>query len=205
MRKAIEYSVKEAQKVIQMLSSEKALEFIERLALLIVATYQRGNKVIIAGNGGSLCDAMHFAEELTGFYRKKRKALPAIALSDPGQISCIANDDSFEVVFARGVEAYGKKNDLFIALTTSGNSKNLICASATAKELGLKTCAFLGRGGGRMRGMCDLEWIISGFKYSDRVQEAHMSAIHIVIEMVEISLFPSLKEGQLEAQAVGIC
>ncbi len=202
MREAIEYSVKESQKSIQTLSSEEAIEFIEQLALLMVTTYQRGNKIIIAGNGGSLCDAMHFAEELTGFYRKKRRALSAIALSDPGQISCVANDVSYDEVFARGIEAHGKKNDLFIALTTSGNSENLICAAAISKKLGLKTCAFLGKMGGRMKGMCDLEWIVSGFKYSDRIQEVHMAAIHIVIEMVELSLFPSLEKGHLEKVGV---
>lgn len=198
MRKAITKSAQDAIKAIETLSSEEGLSFIEQLAKKITETYRSGSKLIIAGNGGSLCDGMHFAEELVGFYRGKRRALPAISLSDPGQISCIANDVNYEHVFARGVEAYGKKGDMFIALTTSGNSENLFQAAHAAKKLGLYTVAFLGKTGGRMKGLCDLEWIVYGFEYSDRVQEAHMAAIHIVIEMVEKELFTLFKKTDLE-------
>ena len=132
---------------------------------------------------------MHFAEELTGVFREKRKALPAIALSCPGHLTCAANDLGFEGVFSRGVEAYGKEGDIFIALTTSGNSANLIEAITHAKENGLKTIAFLGKTGGKIKGIADLEWCVTGFKFSDRIQEAHMTAIHIMIEMLEKKLF----------------
>ena len=140
---------------------------------------------MVAGNGGSLCDAMHFAEELTGFFRKKRQPFAALALADIGHMSCVANDAGFEHVFARSVAALGKKEDLLVLLTTSGNSTNLIWAAEVAKELGIKTVGFLGKTGGALKGVCDLEWVVEGFPYSDRIQEAHMCAIHIAIEMME--------------------
>jgi D-sedoheptulose 7-phosphate isomerase len=146
-------------------------------------------KILVAGNGGSLCDAMHFAEELTGLYRNKRPALPAIALSDPGHMSCVGNDLGYDQVFSRAVEALGKKGDVLVLLTTSGNSSNLIKAAQAAKEKGLSVIAFLGKTGGKMKGMGDLEWIVSGFSYSDRIQEVQMAAIHMIIEMVEEELF----------------
>lgn len=198
MREPIKKSVKEAIQAIQTLASEEGLEFLEKLSWMIIDTYRQGGKLLIAGNGGSLCDAMHFAEEMTGFFRAKRQALPAIALADPGHMSCVANDLSYDDVFARGVEAHGKKGDIFIALTTSGNSENLFRAVEASKKKGLKSVAFLGKTGGKMKGLCDLEWIVSGFKYSDRIQEAHMAAIHIVIEMVEAELMQHAEEIDLE-------
>ena len=198
MREPIKKSVKEAIQAIQTLASEEGLEFLEKLSWMIIDTYRQGGKLLIAGNGGSLCDAMHFAEEMTGFFRAKRQALPAIALSDPGHMSCVANDLSFDDIFARGVQAHGKKGDLFIALTTSGNSENLLRAVEASQKKGVKTIAFLGKTGGKMKGLCDLEWIVSGFKYSDRIQEAHMAAIHIVIEMVEAELMQHAEEIDLE-------
>lgn len=189
MKKAILHSVDEAIDAALFLKEEKSLRFIEETADRISQCYSRGGKVLIAGNGGSLCDAIHFAEELTGQFRKKRAALPALAFSDPGHLSCVGNDMGFEFVFSRALEAHGKKGDLFISLTTSGNSMNLIQAVETAKKQEIETIAFLGKTGGKLKGLCDLEWIVSGFPYSDRVQEAHMAAIHIIIEMVENRLF----------------
>ncbi len=171
------------------LKSEVNLLFIEQVAALLADTFRRGNKVLIAGNGGSLCDASHFAEELTGIFYRKRKALPAIVLSEPGHLTCTANDLGYEWVFHRGVEAYGKKDDLFIGLSTSGNSLSIIRAFEKAKELDMKTVAFLGKDGGKMRGMANFEMIISGFPKSDRDQEAHMSAMHMIIELMEDQLF----------------
>jgi len=118
-------------------------------------------------------------------FRKPRKALPAIALSEPGHITCIGNDLGYEWVFARGVEAFGRPGDIFIGLTTSGNSPNIVKAIETAERLGLTTIAFLGKGGGKLKGQADLELLIEGFSTSDRIQEAHMAAMHIIIEMVE--------------------
>lgn len=195
MRDVIRNIVNQGIEAIETLQTEEGLQFIEEAALMIVRCYQKKGKLLIAGNGGSLCDAMHFAEELTGFFRSKRPALPAIALADPGHLTCVGNDIGFDFVFSRAVEALGSLSDIFIALTTSGKSKNLIEAVKAAKEKGLTTIAFLGKDGGALKGMCDLEWIVSGFSFSDRIQEAHMTAIHIIIEMVERKLF-SLEEKQ---------
>jgi D-sedoheptulose 7-phosphate isomerase len=189
MNDAILKSVDDAVRAALYLKESHSLLFIEQAAETIAKGFQLGNKVLIAGNGGSLCDAMHFAEELTGQFRGKRAALPALALSDPGHMSCVANDMGFESVFSRGVEAFGKTGDIFVALTTSGNSVNLMKAVLQAKEQGLTTISFLGKTGGQMKGLSDLEWIVPGFSYSDRVQEAHMAAIHIIIERVEQLLF----------------
>lgn len=182
-------SIEEVIAAAQLLKTPEALEFIEKVAELLVQCFARGGKVLIAGNGGSLCDAMHFAEELTGFYRHKRPALAAIALSDPGHMSCVANDVGYDAVFSRGVEALGKAGDVLVVLTTSGNSSNLIHSVQAATHQGLKTVAFLGKTGGKLKGMADLEWIVSGFAYSDRVQEVHMAAIHLIIQMIEDEMF----------------
>ncbi len=191
----IESSINEAIAAVEYLKREESLDFISKASDLIAQCFKGGGKVLIAGNGGSLCDAMHFAEELTGRFREDRRALPAIALSDPGYLTCTGNDFGFEHVFSRGVEAFGNPGDLFIALTTSGNSINLHRALIAAQEKGLKTIVFLGKTGGKMKGMADLEWIVRGFAYSDRVQEAHMTASHIIIEFVEKRLFqPALAE-----------
>ncbi len=191
MRNAILEAVEDGIRAIEILKKVESVHFIESAVRRIVDCLESGRKILIAGNGGSLCDAMHFAEELTGQFRERRRALPAIALSCPGHLTCVGNDMGYESVFARGVEALGQAGDLFIALTTSGNSANLLEAAKTAKSRGLQTIAFLGKTGGKMKGMCDLEWIVSGFVYSDRIQEAHMTAIHIIIEMVEKQLFSS--------------
>jgi len=189
MKQDILQAVEDGIRAIEVLKLDESVQFIESAAKQIAACFAAKNKILIAGNGGSLCDAMHFAEELTGQFRNYRKALPAIALSDPGHLTCVGNDMGYESVFSRGVEALGQPGDLFIALTTSGNSPNLIAAVKKAKERGLKTIAFLGKTGGKLKGLSDLEWIVSGFSYSDRIQEAHMTAIHILIEMVEKELF----------------
>ena len=198
MRDKILQSLEDAEAALKQLAAPSAVSFIEQCALAIASCFQTGGKVLLAGNGGSLCDAAHFAEELTGFFRQKRKALPAIALSDAGHLTCVANDIGFEQVFARGIEAYGKKGDVFIGLTTSGNSPNLVIAFERAKELGLKTISFLGKGGGKLKGYADLELIIRDFQTSDRIQEAHMTAIHIVIELIEELLFNHSRQELLE-------
>lgn len=184
-------SVRESIQAVEKLNHPSNLTFIDQAAEMIASCFSNGNKLIIAGNGGSLCDASHFAEELTGLFRQKRPALPAIALSEPGHITCVGNDMGYEWVFARGVEAYGKPGDIFVGMTTSGNSPNIVKAFEQAKKQGLKTVAFLGKTGGLLKGQADLEMIIDGFKTSDRIQEAHMAAIHIIIEMVEDRLFYS--------------
>jgi D-sedoheptulose 7-phosphate isomerase len=182
-------AVQDTINAIQQLNTPQSLTFIEHAALLIADSYKQGGKIITAGNGGSLCDAAHFAEEMTGFFRDKRPALPAISLSEPGHITCVANDIGYEWVFSRGIEAFGQPGDVFIGLTTSGNSPSIIRAFEIARKKDLKTIAFLGKGGGKLKGIADIELIIDGYKTSDRIQEVHMAAIHIIIELIESKLF----------------
>ncbi|HOY85386.1 MAG TPA: D-sedoheptulose 7-phosphate isomerase [Candidatus Syntrophosphaera sp.] len=167
---------------------------IENAARLIAQGFARGGKVIAFGNGGSMCDAMHFAEELTGRFRRDRKALPAIALSDPSHLTCVGNDYGFEQVFARGVEAYAAAGDVVLGLSTSGNSPNVIRGLATARELGCHTIALLGKDGGQLAGTCELQIIVPG-EHSDRIQELHTLILHIIIECVERLLFGDVASG----------
>lgn len=190
-------SVLQSIQAIEKLTLPQNLQFIEQASLLIADCFSQGHKLILAGNGGSLCDAAHFAEELTGIFRSKRQALPAIALTEQGHLTCVGNDLGFEWVFARGVEAFGQPGDIFIGLTTSGKSPNIVRAFEAAKRQQLKTIAFLGKTGGVLKGVADLEIIIDGFETSDRIQEAHMAAIHIIIERVEEHLFNSGEETKL--------
>lgn len=193
-------AIEEGIEAVRQLADPKKIEFIEHSAQMIAAAFQGGNKVLIAGNGGSLCDAAHFAEELTGFFRSKRQALPAIALNEPGHLTCVGNDIGFDYVFSRAIEALGRKGDVFIGLTTSGRSRNLIRAFECAKAFGLKTISFLGKGGGDLKGIADLELLIEECATSDRIQEAHMAAMHIMIEIIEEILFYAPlngKEGRL--------
>jgi len=189
MQNSILQAVDDGIRAIEFLKRPLSLAFIQQAALMISDCFKSGNKLLIAGNGGSLCDAMHFAEELTGVFRHKRKALPAMVFSDPGHLTCTANDLGYGEVFTRAIEAHGRPGDIFVALTTSGNSPNILHAVGLAREMGLKTITFLGKTGGKLKGLSDLEWIVEGFSYSDRIQEAHMTAIHIIIEMMEKELF----------------
>ncbi len=158
-------------------------------SLALSKCFETGKKTLICGNGGSLCDAMHFAEEFTGRYRKNRRPLPVISVSDPSHISCVGNDYGFDEIFSRGVEAFGKEGDVFIGLSTSGNSPNVIKAHETAKKIGMKTILLLGKDGGALSGKADIEFVVGGSS-SDRIQEVHMTVLHIVIEGVERILFP---------------
>jgi D-sedoheptulose 7-phosphate isomerase len=153
----------------------------------IAAAFAKGNKVLICGNGGSLADATHFAEELTGRFRKDRPALAAIAIADAGHLTCTANDFGFDRVFSRGVEALGRPGDVLIALSTSGNSKNVLLALDAAKERGLSTIALLGKTGGQCKGMATIEIIVPG-ETADRIQELHMLILHTLVEGVEKAL-----------------
>ena len=169
--------------------NEENIEKTEKISQELALAYKNGKKSLIAGNGGSNCDAMHFAEEFTGRFRKDRKALPSISISDSSHITCVGNDYGFDFVFAKGVEAFGQEGDFFFGISTSGNSKNIIEAVKMAKEKKLKTVALLGKDGGKLKGVCDYEFIIPG-ETSDRIQEVHMIILHIIIEGVERILFP---------------
>lgn len=189
--------IEDSIRAVSTLKEPEARRFLIDAANMIVDAYQNQRKVLAIGNGGSLCDAAHFAEELTGFFRQKRPALPAIAITDPGHMSCVANDIGYEWVFARGVEAYGQPGDVLIALTTSGRSPSIINAVEEARKRGLKTITLLGKGGGPLRGVADLELHVNGFETSDRIQEGHMAALHIIIQLIEQQLFSDQKQRQV--------
>ena len=169
--------------------NDENIEKTEKIAQELALAYKNGKKSLIAGNGGSNCDAMHFAEEFTGRFRSDRRALPSISISDSSHITCVGNDFGFNFIFAKGVEAFGQEGDFFFGISTSGNSQNIIEAMKVAKEKGLKTVALLGKDGGKLKGVCDYEFIIPG-ETSDRIQEVHMMILHIIIEGVERILFP---------------
>ncbi len=188
-------SIDDCMKAVEQLKAPESLRFLREASQTISDCFRRGNKIILAGNGGSLCDAAHFAEELTGNFRQHRRALPAIVLNDPGHITCTANDMGFELVFARGIEAYGQVGDVFIGLSTSGNSPNLIHAFAQARRQGMVTISLLGRDGGALKDVADFELIIHHFATSDRIQEAHMAAMHLMVELIELTLFGNCLEA----------
>jgi D-sedoheptulose 7-phosphate isomerase len=161
----------------------------KKISNMIAEAFKNGNKILIAGNGGSACDTMHFAQEFTGRFRKDRKSLPVIGLTDPAHITAVANDSGFDRIFTRGVEAYGKKGDIFIGISTSGNSQNIINAVETARKNALISITLLGKDGGKLKGMADFEFIIPA-QTADKAQEVHMTILHIIIEGVERILFP---------------
>jgi D-sedoheptulose 7-phosphate isomerase len=190
MQSIIKASLKEAQTVLdQFLSSNQNIESIDQAIKSITSSYSKGGKVISCGNGGSMCDAMHFAEELTGRFRKERKPLAATAISDPSHITCVANDYGYEYIFSRYVEGFFKSEDVLLAISTSGNSPNVINAVKAAKDRGGIVIGLLGKDGGQLKDLVDIGLIIPS-NVSDRIQEIHIKIIHIMIEGVERTLFP---------------
>ncbi|MFB9217519.1 D-sedoheptulose 7-phosphate isomerase [Vibrio sinaloensis] len=167
------------------LSDENNIAQIEAAAKMIADSFKQGGKVLSCGNGGSHCDAMHFAEELTGRYRENRPGFPGIAISDPSHLSCVSNDFGYDHVFSRYVEAVGAKGDVLFGLSTSGNSGNILKAIEAAQAKGMKTIALTGKDGGKMAGLADIEIRVPHFGYADRIQEIHIKIIHIVIQLIE--------------------
>ena len=161
-------------------------------AEVVLASLQRDGRLLTCGNGGSLAQAMHFAEEWTGRFRRDRRALPAMALADPSVITCIANDFGYEAVFARQIEAHGRRGDLLLAISTSGRSPNLLRAASAARKLDMTTVALLGKGGGPLAGEVDIPIVVPHATTSDRIQEVHLVILHAVIEAVERQLFPEI-------------
>lgn len=157
-------------------------------AQLLSEAFRNGNKVLSCGNGGSMCDAMHFAEELSGRFRNDRPALPAQSISDPSHISCVANDYGYDFVFSRAVEAFGRPGDVLLAISTSGNSKNVCLAAHKAREKGMRVIALTGKNGGELAAIADVEIRAPFSEYADRAQEIHIKVIHTLIFCVERSL-----------------
>ncbi len=171
------------------IDDEQNLQKIEKAIELFVTSFKNGGRSFSCGNGGSMCDSLHFAEELTGRYRKDRAPLPATGISEAGHITCIANDFGFDHIFSRFIEAWGQKGDVLLAISTSGNSANVIKAVEVAKNKGMKVVALLGKDGGKLKTMVDVPLIVP-CPITDRVQEVHIKCIHIFIEGIERQLFP---------------
>lgn len=172
----------------QFISDEHNFRSIEQAGTILAEAIQAGGKVISCGNGGSMSDAMHFAEELSGRYRNDRQAYPAIAISDPSHLSCVANDYGYAFVFSRMIEAIGSKGDVLFAISTSGNSENVLKAIEAAKKKGMKVIGLTGKNGGKMAGLCDVEIRAPKSDYADRAQEIHIKVIHSLIDFVEATL-----------------
>ena len=182
----IKQHFEEAQQVLNnFLADENNFKNIEAAGKLMVTALQNGKKIISCGNGGSMSDAMHFAEELSGRYRNDRKALAAVSISDPTHISCVGNDYGYEFIFSRYLEALGNEGDVLLGISTSGNSKNVLNAIEAAKKKGIKIVGLTGKDGGKMDGLCDVEIRAPHSKYADRAQEIHIKCIHSLIDFIE--------------------
>jgi D-sedoheptulose 7-phosphate isomerase len=187
----IEASLAESTAALSALSANRqTLQQVERAAQVLIATLEAGGRVYSCGNGGSLCDAMHFAEELTGRYRKNRRALAATSISDPSHMTCVANDYGYDHVFSRYIEAHGRAGDCLVALSTSGTSPSILNAATGARALGVKTIGLTGRAGSPLTELADVVICTPGGSYADRVQELHIKVLHILIELIERHFFP---------------
>ncbi len=179
----------EAQSVLEKFISDDAnFEKIKNAGDVFIESLNNGGKIISCGNGGSMCDAMHFAEELTGRFRDDRRAIGAVSISDASHITCVSNDYGYEKIFSRYVEGIGREEDVLLAISTSGNSKNILNAIDAAKEKGMKVVGLTGKDGGKMASVCDVEIRAPHSKYSDRVQEIHIKVIHTLIDYIERNL-----------------
>ncbi len=172
------------------LKNDLAISAVSNAGKALVECFFAGGRVFSCGNGGSMCDAMHFAEELSGRYRLDRKALPASAISDPGHMSCVGNDYGYSKIFSRFLEAHSKKGDILLAISTSGNSENVVAAAGYAREHDIKVIGLTGRKDSSLGKIADIEICTPAAAYADRVQELHIKVIHILIELVERSMFP---------------
>ena len=182
----IETNLNEAQQVLQaFIADPKNIDAVEQAGQAMIAAIRAGGKIISCGNGGSMCDAMHFAEALSGRFRDNRKALPAVSISDPSHISCVGNDYGFDRIFSRYIEALGNKGDVLLAISTSGNSANVVNGIHAAKEKGMTIIGLTGRDGGIMAGLCDIEIRAPHSRYADRAQEIHIKVIHSLIGLIE--------------------
>lgn len=190
MNNLITQSLQESQQVLaDFLANPAKIEAIEKAADVLVSALQKGNKILSCGNGGSHCDAMHFAEELSGRYRENRPALAAMAISDPSHISCVSNDFGYNYIFSRFIEGLGNKGDVLLGISTSGNSANIVEAVKAAQAKGMEVILLTGKDGGQLATYGCHEIRVDHFGYADRIQEIHIKVIHILIQLIESKLF----------------
>lgn len=191
MRAHIESSLREAEHALHALLADSATQdAIAAAGALLIETFARRGRVFSCGNGGSMCDAMHFAEELTGRYRNDRAALAATAISDAGHLTCVGNDLGYEQVFSRYLEAHARPGDCLVALSTSGSSKNVLRAAEAARRLDVRVIGLTGRADAALADYCTVHVCTPAGRYADRVQELHIKVLHILIELVERHYFP---------------
>ena len=169
----------------QFINDDNSMAMINQAGNIISESIKNGNKVIACGNGGSMSDAMHFAAELTGRFHKSRSPLPALAISDPSHITCVANDYGFEYVFSRFIEANANKGDVLFAISTSANSPNILKAAALAKKKNVIVIGLTSNNGGKLATYCDIEIRVPSTEFSDRAQELHIKIIHCLVEYIE--------------------
>ncbi|MFY7990266.1 MAG: D-sedoheptulose 7-phosphate isomerase [Fluviicola sp.] len=178
----------QALEILQKFNTQENFARIEQAGNLMVESLRNEGKIISCGNGGSMCDAMHFAEELTGRYRDNRPGIAALSISDPSHLSCVGNDYGYEFVFSRYVEAVGRKGDVLLAISTSGNSGNVLRAIEAARQKGMRVVGLTGKDGGKMAGLCDVEIRAPHAPYADRAQEIHIKVIHSLIDYIESTI-----------------
>lgn len=179
----------EAKEVLEkFLSDESNFNKLEEAGIIMVNAVKSGNKLISCGNGGSMSDAMHFAEELTGQFRGRRKAIPALSVADPSHITCTANDYGYGAIFSRFIEAHGNSGDVLLAISTSGNSENIVQAADAARNRGMKIVSLTGKDGGKLAAISDVEIRVPHSGYSDRIQEIHIKIIHSLIHYIECNI-----------------
>jgi D-sedoheptulose 7-phosphate isomerase len=186
----IKNALTDAQNVLnKFVADEQNVNLIDKAINTMVSTIKNDGRILACGNGGSMCDSMHFVEELTGRYRKDRDPISAMSMGDPSHITCVANDYGYEYIFSRHVQAWGRKGDTLLAISTSGNSQNVILAVEEAQKRGMKVVGLLGKTGGKLKEMVDVP-IIVDCPITDRIQEIHIKLIHIFIEGIERQIVP---------------
>ena len=188
LKSEIKKQFEEAQLILSKFQNAENFEKIETAIEMMCTALKAGNKIISCGNGGSMCDAMHFAEELSGRFRNNRRGLAAVSISDPSHISCVANDFGYDFVFSRYIEAIGQSGDVLLGISTSGSSKNVILAVEEAKKKGMKTLVLTGKDGGKLAELADLEIRAPYSEFADRAQEIHIKIIHNFILGIELNL-----------------
>ncbi len=188
LKSEIKKQFEEAQLILSQFQNTENFEKIETAIEMMCTALKAGNKIISCGNGGSMCDAMHFAEELSGRFRNNRRGLAAVSISDPSHISCVANDFGYDFVFSRYIEAIGQSGDVLLGISTSGSSKNVILAVEEANKKGMKTLVLTGKDGGKLADLADLEIRAPYSEFADRAQEIHIKIIHNFILGIELNL-----------------